>query len=403
MSDAILSAMGRNQLALTFGVLLVLALRRPVRHAFGPLAAYRLWLVAPLCMAAALLPAPAASGAMAPVVTLAADAAWPVRPVSRQVHKVSEIVTALWLVGALATTALFTLRQARFVRSLGRLAPSPTERALLLGQHTGAGPMLLGALRPRIVAPADFEARFQGPARELVLAHERVHLMRGDAAVNALVVAVRCLAWFNPLVHHAARALRIDQEIACDAAVVERYPDACRLYAETLLGSALTPLSPPFGCHWPAVGVHPLKERLMMLQNTSMTPVRKSLGALLVGTLALTAAGAVWAANSAEPKVITRPVWIQRPSGEDMARYYPAAATKAGVTDAKVLVACAVTGDGRLDACRMRMEKPADYGFGEATIKLTQHFQMRALDHDGAPTAGGVVNIPILFHDPKVG
>jgi beta-lactamase regulating signal transducer with metallopeptidase domain len=78
--------------------------------------------------------------------------------------------------------------------------------------------------------------------------------------VNALLVAVRRLAWFNPLVHIAARFLRSDQEIACDAAVVERHPHTAGLYAETRLGTWLTPLSAPFGCHWPAVGEHPLKE-----------------------------------------------------------------------------------------------------------------------------------------------
>lgn len=405
MSDAALSLLGRGQLALTLGLLLVLALRRPVRQAFGPLAAYLLWLAAPLCVVATLLPAPVLTpdGALAPVVSLATEAVWRAKPVMREARSVSELLLLAWTLGAIGLAAVFAARQARFVRRLGRLAPSLADPTVLLGQHTGAGPLLLGALRPRIVAPADFETRFQGRARDLVLAHERVHLTRGDAAVNALVVAVRCLAWFNPLVHIAARALRIDQEIACDAAVVERHPDACRLYAETLLGSALTPLSPPFGCHWPAVGVHPLKERLMMLNTASTTPARKTLGALLVGTLALAAAGAVWAANPPEPKVITRPVWVQKPNGEDMARYYPAAATKAGVTDAKALVECAITADGHLEKCRMRMEKPADYGFGEATIKLAQHFQMQPLSQDGTPTAGGVINIPILFHDPKAG
>lgn len=400
MNDTLLTLIIRGELALMVGVLLVLALRRPIRRTLGPLAAYCLWLVAPLCVVAALLPAPVPSGAMAPVVTLAADAAWSVRPVSRQVHKVSEILTALWVVGALSAAALFALRQARFVKSLGRLAPSPADSALLLGQHTGAGPMLLGALRPRIVAPADFETRFQGPARDLVLAHEQVHLARGDAAVNALVVAVRCLAWFNPLVHVAAKALRIDQEIACDAAVVERHPDAARLYAQTLLGSALTPMSAPFGCHWPAVGAHPLKERLTMLQNTSTSPARKLLGALLVGTLGLAAAGAVWAANAPEPTV-RLPVWTQRPGGEDMARYYPQAAHEAGVTAARVLIDCSITAEGRLENCLVRQEDPAQYGFGEATIKLARHFQMAPEDRDGKPTAGGVIRLPIVFQDPK--
>lgn len=397
MSGAVLSLLGRGQLALTVGVLLVLALRRPVRQAFGPLAAYWLWLVAPLCLAAGFLPAPAPAGTLAPVVSLAADAAWRARPVLRPAWGASDLLLALWAAGAVVAAALFALRQARFVRGLGRLTPSPAAPALFLGQHTGAGPLLLGALRPRIVAPADFETRFQGPARDLVLAHERVHLGRGDAAVNALVVAVRCLAWFNPLVHLAARFLRIDQEIACDAVVVQRHPDAARLYAETLLSSALSPVSAPFGCHWPAVGPHPLKERLIMLQTASTTPRRKALGALLVGAVGLAAAGGVWAANPPEPTVI-RPVWIERPSGEDMARDYPAAAIKAGIGDAKVVIDCGVTAEGRLDNCLVRQEAPAQYGFGEATIQFARHFRMAANDHDGKPTTGGVVRIPIVFH-----
>jgi bla regulator protein blaR1 len=400
MSDTVLTLIIRGELALSVGILLVLALRRPVRRAFGPLAAYGLWLVAPLCVIAGLLPAPVPTGVAAPVVSLAADAAWQARPVTREAYRVSEVLTALWAVGAIGAAALFTLRQARFVRSLGRLIASPADPALLLGQHTGAGPLLLGAIRPRIVAPADFEARFQGPARDLVLAHERVHLARGDAGVNALLVAVRCLAWFNPLVHIAARSLRIDQEIACDAAVVERHPDTARLYAETLLGTWLTPLSAPFGCHWPAVGEHPLKERLMVLKNASTPPARKLLGALLIGTLGLAAAGAVWAANPPEP-TIRLPVWRQRPGGEDMARYYPEAARAAGVTGAKVVIDCAITADGRLENCLVRQEDPAQYGFGEATIKLARHFQMAPEDRDGKPTAGGVIRLPIVFQDPK--
>jgi TonB family protein len=396
MSGAVLSLLGRGQLALTIGLLLVLVLRRPVRQAFGPAAAYLLWLAVPLCLLAGLLPAAAPTGAMAPVVSLFADAAWRARPIARQARQASDLLLALWATGAVGAAALFALRQARFVRGLGRLVPSPSDPALLLGQHTGAGPLLLGALRPRIVAPADFDARFEGAARELVLAHERVHLARGDALVNALVVVARCLAWFNPLAHLAARRLRMDQEIACDAVVVERHPDARRLYAEALLSSALTPVSPPFGCYWPAVGPHPLKERLMMLQITSTTPYRKALGAVLVGAVGLTAAGAVWAAIPPKPTVAA-PVWIQRPGGEDIARYYPKAAITAGVGAAKVVIDCGITGEGRLDNCRVRQEEPAQYGFGEATIQLASHFRMAPNDLDGKPTAGGTVRIPVKF------
>jgi len=396
MSGAVLSLLGREQLALTIGLLLILVLRRPVRQAFGPAPTYLLWLAVPLCLLAGLLPAPAPTGTTAPVVSLLAEAAGRAGPVVRQARRASDLLLSLWAAGVVGTAALFAMRQARFVRGLGRLVPSPSDPALLLGQHTGAGPLLLGAVRPRIVAPADFETRFQGAARDLVLAHERVHLARGDAVVNALVIAMRCLAWFNPLAHLAARRLRIDQEIACDAVVIERHPDARRLYAETLLGSALTPVSPPFGCYWPAVTPHPLKERLMMLQITSTAPHRKALGAVLVGAMGLAVAGAVWAANPPKPTVAA-PAWIQRPDGEDMARYYPKAAIKAGVGAAKVVIDCGVTRQGRLENCLVQQEEPAQYGFGEATIQLASHFRMAANDLDGKPTAGGRVRIPIVF------
>ena len=138
-----------------------------------------------------------------------------------------------------------------------------------------------------------------------------------------------------------------------------------------------------------------------MLQNTSTSPARKTLGALLVATLGLAAAGAVWAANAPPEPTVRMPIWVQRPGGEDMARYYPESAHEAGVTAAKVLIDCSITAEGRLETCLVRQEDPAQYGFGEATIKLARHFQMAPEDRDGKPTAGGVIRIPIVFQDPK--
>jgi len=80
-----------------------------------------------------------------------------------------------------------------------------------------------------------------------------------------------------------------------------------------------------------------------------------------------------------------------------MARYYPKAAITAGVGAAKVVIDCGITGEGRLDNCRVRQEEPAQYGFGEATIQLASHFRMAANDLDGKPTAGGTVRIPVVF------
>jgi len=396
MSAAILMALLRANLAGSAAVLLILILRRPVRVRFGAVAAYGLWLAAPLFILASLSPVRAPPGVLAPAVTLMGSATRTFAPAMRMFTGLADGLADLWIVGLLGTGALFARRQIRFVRSLGRLEPMEGSGRVLRGQHLGAGPFVLGSLRPRIVTPADFDTRFDGEARTLILAHESVHLARGDAAINGLVTLVQSLAWFNPLVHLAARLLRIDQEIACDAAVVARHPQARRLYAETLLGAALTPLSAPFGCHWPASGADALKERLTMLNLAPVSPVRRRLGLALIGLIALGGAGAVWAANPAPPRVVGKPDWVQKPTGEDMKDLYPKAAEKA-LKEGNAVVRCIVRKDGSLRDCKVIKQAPAAYGFGAAALKMSPRFRMKTVDGDGHPTAGASVNIPIKF------
>jgi TonB family protein len=396
MSAAILMALLRANLAGSAAILLVLLLRAPVRRTFGPVAAYGLWLAAPLAVLGALLPAHAPAQALAPVVTLMGSAAAVIEPLAREAPGLTEALIVVWTLGALAAAGLFARRQMAFQRLLGRLEPLDGAPGVLRGQHTGAGPFVLGSLRPRIVTPADFEARFEGEARRLVLAHEGVHLARGDAAVNGLVTVVQCLAWFNPLAHLAARWLRVDQEIACDAAVVAHHPHARRLYAETLLGAALTPVSAPFGCHWPPVGAQSLKERLTMLNVVPVSPLRRKLGLALAGAIALAGAGAVWAATPSTPRLIEQPDWVRKPTGEDLAKLYPKAAMDAG-KEGMAVISCRVRADGTLRACKVRSQKPAKYGFGEAALKMSSEFRMRPQTLDGKATSGGRVNIPIKF------
>jgi len=405
MSALLLAALLRANLAASAAVLLILILRRPVRHRFGALAAYALWLVAPICAAASLIPVEAPPEALAPVVRLVSAATTAATPLVRQAPDLASILVVAWLAGVIATFSLLAFRQARFVGSLGRLAPSRTNRTLLRAERQGFGPAVIGALRPRIVTPSDFEQLFEPEARDLILAHERVHLARGDAPINALAAALQCLAWFNPLVHLGVRVMQADQEIACDAAVVARHPQARRIYAETLLNTLLLSRPAPLACHWPATGQHPLMERVTMLNSSSVSPLRKAVGAALVGGLALLGAGAIAALSACATKptaqvMITQPIWIEKPTGADMLRYYPTDAAKAGA-GGRATISCDVASDGRLRDCIVRAQAPAQYAFGEAALKLSQHFQMEANAMDGKHTRGGRVFIPIVFAAPQ--
>ncbi|MCA3739256.1 MAG: energy transducer TonB [Phenylobacterium sp.] len=100
------------------------------------------------------------------------------------------------------------------------------------------------------------------------------------------------------------------------------------------------------------------------------------------------------------PSVITNPDWARRPSGEDIARYYPDRAQRMEV-EGRVTLSCKVTAKGLLEGCSVVSEDPADQDFGSAAMRMTRLFKMRPQTKDGAPVEGGTVRIPLRFQMPK--
>jgi beta-lactamase regulating signal transducer with metallopeptidase domain/ankyrin repeat protein len=299
----------RANLAIGAAILMVLVLRRPMRKLFGARAAYGLWLIAPLAALSVLPPARtitvAAPSSSPAVAARGMAAALAPRPTPSQVSAkrtapdlpLADALLAAWGLVALLAIVVQVERQRRFVRSLGQLSG---EAGLYHAERDGIGPAVIGAFAPKVVLPADFAMRFTAEEQALILAHERAHLSTGDAQINALTTALQCLFWFNPLVHLGANRLRIDQEIACDAAVLLRFPVARRVYGEAMLKTQLAPFAPPLGCHWPASAHTPLKERFAMLKQHTHGRARRLTGAGAVVALAVGAGFAAWAAQPAQ-------------------------------------------------------------------------------------------------------
>jgi beta-lactamase regulating signal transducer with metallopeptidase domain len=107
--------------------------------------------------------------------------------------------------------------------------------------------------------------------------------------------------------------MRVDQELACDATVIEARPALRRSYGEALLKTQLSACVPPVGCTWPSRAPHPLKERIAMLKSPPPTRRRRLVGAALLAGLALGGGYAAWAAQPGH--VITNPDWVQRRRG----------------------------------------------------------------------------------------
>ena len=100
------------------------------------------------------------------------------------------------------------------------------------------------------------------------------------------------------------------------------------------------------------------------------------------------------------PSVITNPDWARKPSGEDIARYYPDRALRMEV-EGKATLSCKVSAKGTLEGCSVVSEDPADQDFGSAALRMSKLFKMRPQTRDGAPVEGGTVRIPLSFRLPK--
>lgn len=277
----------------------VLLLRRPLRHFFGAGAAYLAWVAVPMAIIAERLPMQGATSEWGSGLVLSFHALGTAAQASAKQAATSASFPAwltVWAVGSLLLALVFVVEHRRMLRALGPLRLSVKQDVHLTHGHH-LGPLALGLLRPRIVLPSDFATRYTEAELDLILAHERVHIRRHDPLANVLWALSQCVFWFIPLVHVAARQFRIDQELACDAAVVRRYPHARRTYAEAIYKTQHASMHvTPLCCQWQLV--HPIKERILNLKDSRNSTRRRVAGQLVVTTFAVLTTYGAWATQS---------------------------------------------------------------------------------------------------------
>ncbi|HEY7930040.1 MAG TPA: M56 family metallopeptidase, partial [Steroidobacteraceae bacterium] len=289
-------------LAASTAIVLVGLVRKPLRRAVGARAAYWLWLLVPSSVLAVVLPAPSQPVAMVIAAvphSLNGAVGNAMLGLSAAPTSFNYLIAGLvaWLAGVGAMSAVAVRRQRNFIRSLGRVSSRAdgTYRS-----ESGLEPMLVGLCRPRIVLPADFEARYTPEEAAWVLAHERAHLQRGDAVVNAIATGALCVFWFNPLTYLAVGWLRFDQDLAADALVLAAAGTSRRGYATALLKAQILCDSPwrlPVGCQWQSS--HPLTERIATLGRPLPGLYRRCLGVSIALALVVCSVCAVWATQPA--------------------------------------------------------------------------------------------------------
>lgn len=295
------------------GTLLAWLLRRPTRRLAGAGPAFCLWLLPLLLAAVAWLPAwnvttPGATSLLT-LPPILVEPQVPAATTHSTLHIVP-IVFALWLAGCgvmLVRLALHGWRITHHSRPLPpalRKAVKPHSAGIKahdIRQHP-AGPAVFWLPGYRLLLPQDLLQRFNDEQLAQVIAHERMHLARRDPMWSLTAELTLAALWFFPPAWLAIDRFRLDQELACDAAILRHAPRHAGVYARALLSSATT--SRTLTATTPWLTQSQLKERLTMIQHHPRTRLQRPIGyaaliTMLAGT-ALAAHAAVPAPNHAD-------------------------------------------------------------------------------------------------------
>ncbi|MBO9519000.1 MAG: antirepressor regulating drug resistance protein [Porphyrobacter sp.] len=298
-------------------IALVLLLRRPVGRTFGPQLAYCLWalpflrlLLPPIVLPASFRPEVDAAPIAAPMVP---DVQWvdyvppvdvvtvpdtvtavaPSAPVALvwEWPTLGESALALWLGGAVIFLAWRIVMYRKMRREVLADARPVGEIGTIRLVETPmiAAPVAFGVLDKVIALPPLFMAQPDLPARDLAIEHELSHHRANDLLANFAAQALLAMHWFNPLAWLGWRAMRRDQEAACDARVLNgRGREERVLYAALIADIAAGPrlaLAAPMAC--PVLGERSIVHRLRSLSMGDISERRRWVGRGLIATSAL--------------------------------------------------------------------------------------------------------------------
>jgi bla regulator protein BlaR1 len=161
-------------------------------------------------------------------------------------------LAAAWLAGCLLSTGIFLWRWLSIWRALRyageqEFSALQTEfavlcrelgvrqRVRLLVTPLAVGPAVVGIWRPLIVLPRLLVDGKSPAALRPVLAHELIHIRRGDLWFALLQTLAVLVWWFHPLVRLASRLLSREAERCCDEAVIAHLGCDPAAYARSLL------------------------------------------------------------------------------------------------------------------------------------------------------------------------
>ncbi|MFW5435344.1 M56 family metallopeptidase [Paenibacillus apiarius] len=232
----------------------------------------------------------------------------------------TDMLMSVWLAGVLFLAAKTVYDHLRLKQALraGRCIETPflsevfRETKLLMGvkgevrfiaSERIPGPAVVGFRKPAIVISPSLLVTLREDQLQCILAHEFGHIQRRDVAVNWMMHIILIVHWFNPLLWLAVHKARQDQEMACDACVLDRMSSQPNLQHNNTYGQTIIHVLEHFHLsgkqHQPGLAgfsaTHKqMKRRLLMIKRFH----KKSYHLSILGMAIIVALGSVTLVNA---------------------------------------------------------------------------------------------------------
>ena len=177
-----------------------------------------------------------------------------VQPVQRDSHVSitwEAALTAIWIAGALSMLAAVFVSKKKLKKRLKSANTIPKEwqqladeikiqlaikRNIRIVMIKGfPSPALTANIRPTVVIPEELLFKSEESVR-FALLHEMTHIKRKDNLISMLLLVLRAVYWFNPIVWLTVKQMHLDMESACDSTLTNPMSmQTKKRYAGTML------------------------------------------------------------------------------------------------------------------------------------------------------------------------
>lgn len=253
---------------------------------------------------------------------------------TKPLPSLKDILPVLWLTGAGTLMIIYVISNLIFIRKIGSekfeddriikifetaKTKFKLERKIeLINQTVVKSPAIVGIVKPKILLTEEIKKSTDTEV-EYIFRHELAHFKRKDNVINSVLIFLRTIHWFNPIVWLVMKEIKKDMEFTADEKAVKGLEiDDRKEYCKLLVNLSSTSSS---SFMERAIGIandkNNLEKRINMIKLSDKLSKHPVLSAMIVFVIIGLICLILYTNNYYQPKLDVPPkLYIQAATGK---------------------------------------------------------------------------------------